>query len=79
MWPILNMATTQKKAQVKVPAQDTALLGMKRAAANQKEVTGSQSLSVDNCKAFKEAGFRPKMIYRSDADTDSVFGAGRLQ
>lgn len=59
------MATAQqKKSQVKVPAQDTALLGMKRAAANQKEVTGAHSLNVENCKAFKESGFRPKMIYR---------------
>lgn len=57
------MATTQKN-QVKVPAQDTALLGMKSAAAKQKEVTGFQSLSVENCKAFKEAGFKPKMVYR---------------
>ena len=58
------MATTQNKRTVKVPAQDTALLGMKSAAAKQKEVTGVQSLSVDNCKAFKESGFHPKMVYR---------------
>eukprot|EP00878_Enallax_costatus_P016223 GHUV01017016.1.p1 GENE.GHUV01017016.1~~GHUV01017016.1.p1 ORF type:complete len:595 (+),score=193.05 GHUV01017016.1:226-2010(+) len=59
------MATTQNKRTVKVPAQDTALLGMKSAAAKQKEVTGVQSLSVDNCKAFKESGFHPKMVYRN--------------
>eukprot|EP00882_Tetradesmus_deserticola_P000750 GHRQ01000819.1.p2 GENE.GHRQ01000819.1~~GHRQ01000819.1.p2 ORF type:complete len:103 (+),score=30.10 GHRQ01000819.1:130-438(+) len=61
------MATKNTNSKAVEPRADQGLIGMKMAAAQQKEALGASTdkAVIDACKAFKEAGFKPKLVFRN--------------
>ncbi|WIA19057.1 hypothetical protein OEZ85_003713 [Tetradesmus obliquus] len=61
------MATKTSSSKAVEPRSDQGLIGMKAAAQQQRDALGlnADKAVIDACKAFKEAGFKPKMVFRN--------------